>query len=57
MQVDGKLRDRLAVKPGLLEEEAMRLALASPRVASAIGGRTLQRSIYRADRLLNLVLE
>jgi leucyl-tRNA synthetase len=56
VQVDGKLRERLAVAPGLPEEEAVRLAMASPRVAAALGGKSVKRRIYRTDRLLNLVL-
>ena len=56
VQVDGKLRDRLTVPPGLPEAEAVRLALASPRVAAVMGSRQVERAIYRADRLLNLVL-
>jgi len=56
VQVDGKLRDRLTVPPGLPEAEAIRLALESPRVASVMGARQVARAIYRPDRLLNLVL-
>jgi leucyl-tRNA synthetase len=55
VQVDGKVRERLVVEPGLVEEDAMRLALASPRIASALGGKSVVRRVYRADRLLNLV--
>jgi leucyl-tRNA synthetase len=56
VQVDGKLRDKLAVSPGLPEEDAVRLAMESPRIASAVGSRSVGRTIYRADRLLNFVL-
>jgi leucyl-tRNA synthetase len=56
VQVDGKLRDRLTVQPGLPEHDAVRLALESPRVTAALDGKSVQRVIYRADRLLNLVL-
>lgn len=57
VQVDGKLRDRLLVTPGLPEEDAVRLAMESPRIMSALGGRPVERAIYRTDRLLNLVLK
>jgi leucyl-tRNA synthetase len=57
VQVDGKLRDKLAIAPGLPEEDAVRLAMQSPRIVSAIGARGVRRTIYRADRLLNFVLD
>jgi leucyl-tRNA synthetase len=56
VQVDGKLRDKLAVIPGLAEEDAVRLAMESPRIASAVGSKSVERTIYRPDRLLNFVL-
>ncbi len=56
VQVDGKLRDRLTVQPGLAEDQAVQLALASPKVAPVVKGKAVRRAIYRADRLLNLVL-
>jgi leucyl-tRNA synthetase len=56
VQVNGKLRERLTVPPGLGEAEAIRLALASPKVTMHLDGRPVRRAIYRADRLLNLVV-
>jgi leucyl-tRNA synthetase len=57
VQVNGKLRDRLVVAPGMPEEDAVRLAMASPKILSALAGKSLDRAIYRTDRLLNLVLK
>ncbi|MGI8551228.1 MAG: leucine--tRNA ligase [Dehalococcoidia bacterium] len=56
VQVNGKLRERLTVQPGLSEEAATRVALESPKVATLLNGKQLQRAIYRADRLINLVV-
>ena len=56
VQVNGKLRERLTVAPGLGEDEALAKALESPRVATAIGERPVKRAVYRPDRLLNLVI-
>lgn len=56
VQVNGKLRDRLTAPPGLAEEEAIALALSSPRVVSQLDGKRVQRAIYRVDRLINLVI-
>ena len=55
IQVAGKLRDRLEVRPGLSEAEAVELALGSDRVASFLDGRRPGRVIYVPDRLINLV--
>ena len=56
VQVNGKLRERLQVPPGLPESEALDLALRSPKVTAVMDGKSVQRAIYKADRLLNLVL-
>jgi len=56
VQVDGRLRERLTVSPGLDEATAVRLALASPKVAAQVDGKTIRRTVYRADRLLNFVV-
>ena len=41
----------------LPEEEAVRLALGSTRVVTALEGKPIRRVIYRQDRLLNLVTD
>jgi len=55
VQVDGKIRDRIEVDPGIDEHEATDLALASPRVQDALGGAHPSRVIARAPRLVNVV--
>jgi leucyl-tRNA synthetase len=55
VQVSGKLRDRLDVKAGLSESEAVKTALASEKVHAALNGREPSKVIYVADRLINLV--
>jgi leucyl-tRNA synthetase len=55
VQVDGKVRDRLEVDAGIDAEQATRLALASPRVASLLEGRSPARVVARPPRLVNLV--
>ena len=47
VQVNGKVRDRIEVVPDVAEEEAVRLALASPPVVEALGGGTPRRVIVR----------
>jgi leucyl-tRNA synthetase len=55
VQVDGKVRDRIAVDPAIDEAEAERLALASPRVEEHLGGASPVRIISRPPKLVNLV--
>jgi len=56
-QVDGKLRDRLELPARLGEAALQQAALASPKVAQAIGGKRIDRVIVVADRLVNIVTE
>ena len=56
VQVNGKVRDRLEVAPGLSDEQARELALASPKVQAALEGRAPRKFIYVRDRnLANVV--
>ncbi len=59
VQVDGRVRDRLALPPGAGEAEVRSLALASPAVQRALHGgttdRTISRIIYVPGRLVNIV--
>jgi leucyl-tRNA synthetase len=55
VQVDGKVRDRLEVDAGVDADQAVRLALASPKVASILEGRSPARVVARPPRLVNLV--
>jgi leucyl-tRNA synthetase len=57
VQVDGRLRHRLVVSPGLPEAEARRLALAAEPVQRHIQGRAIRRTVYVPGRLINLVLD
>ena len=55
VQVDGKLRDRLTVKPDTAPEEIERLALASERVQAYLKGRAPQKVVQIPGRLVNIV--
>ncbi len=54
-QVDGRVRDRLALPAGAEEDAAVRLALASTAVQRALAGRPPARVVYVPGRLVNLV--
>lgn len=55
VQVDGRVRDRLAVPAGLSAGEARARAEAAPNVVRNLGGRAVLRSVHVPDRLVNLV--
>ncbi|MHB8593253.1 MAG: class I tRNA ligase family protein, partial [Acidimicrobiales bacterium] len=55
VQVNGKVRDRIDVPPDITEEEALRLAYASAKVAETLGGAQPDRVVARPPRLVNFV--
>jgi leucyl-tRNA synthetase len=56
VQVDGKLRDTIAVARGLGKEEAEAAALALPKVQAQLGGNPPRKVIVVPDRLVNIVV-
>jgi leucyl-tRNA synthetase len=55
VQVDGKLRDRIDVPTSISEEDAVAVALASPKVSEVLGGHAPSRVVARPPRLVNIV--
>ena len=55
LQVDGKVRDRVAVAAGLDRPAAEAIALGSEKVQAALAGRPPANVIVVADRLVNVV--
>jgi leucyl-tRNA synthetase len=56
VQVNGKLRDRLEVDPGIDEAQAEQLALASEKVQEQLAGAVPKKVIARPPKLVNLVV-
>ena len=56
VQVNGKVRGKLTVPAGLSEAEATAAALADAKVASHLTGRSIGKTVFVPDRLLNLVV-
>jgi leucyl-tRNA synthetase len=56
VQINGKVRDRIDVTVDISEEEAARLALASPPIVEALAGGEPRRVIARPPRLVNIVM-
>ena len=55
VQVQGKVRGRLEVPPGIGEDELRELALADANVQRALEGRGIRTVIVRAPKLVNIV--
>jgi len=56
VQVNGKLRDKLIVPASINNEEAKKLALASPKVIKHLDGKDPLKIIYVAGKLVNIVV-
>ncbi len=55
VQINGKVRARIAAPAGIGEEAAMELAMADSNVRAHLDGKEIRKRIYVADRLLNVV--
>ena len=55
VQIDGRLRERIAAPAGISNSAAEELALASTKVKAALAGRVIVRKIVVPDRLVNIV--
>ena len=55
VQINGKLREKLALAPGASQDDAESAARASARVSDQLDGKTLRRVIWVPDKLLNFV--
>jgi leucyl-tRNA synthetase len=56
VQINGKVRDKLAVAPGLSKDELERLALDLPNVQKWMGGKTARKVIVVPNKLVNVVV-
>lgn len=55
VQVNGKLRDTIQLPTGASQDQAREGALASPKVAAALGAHEIRKLIFVPDKLVNLV--
>jgi len=55
VQVNGKVRDRLEVPPGIGADDLRDLALAAPGVVRSLAGRGIKTVIVRPPKLVNIV--
>ncbi len=56
VSVNGKTRDVLLFPVDATEEEAVKIALASPKVASFVEGKAIRKVIFVKGRILNIVV-
>ena len=56
VQVNGKIRARIAAQPGLQEAAAVALAQADAHVQAQLEGKSIRKQIYVPDKLLNIVV-
>ncbi|MGI9179986.1 MAG: class I tRNA ligase family protein, partial [Longimicrobiaceae bacterium] len=56
VQVNGKVRARMAMSRGITEDAAREAALADPNVQRFMDGTPVRKTIFVPDRLLNLVV-
>jgi leucyl-tRNA synthetase len=57
VQVNGKVRGRVRLTPGTVEDEIRRRALEDPKVAEAVAGKEIVKVVIVPDRLVNVVLK
>ena len=57
IQVNGKLRARLTVPRGAVEDEVVEAALGEDGVRRHVDGRAIRKRVFVADKLLNLVVD
>jgi leucyl-tRNA synthetase len=56
IQINGRLRGKILVEPGLEEGELRKRALADEKIAELMRGRTLVKAIVVPNKLVNLVI-
>jgi leucyl-tRNA synthetase len=56
VQVNGKVRDKVAVPAAISEEDARKLALDQPKVKAHLEGRSILKVIYVPGKLVNVVV-
>jgi leucyl-tRNA synthetase len=56
VQINGKLRGRIVAAPGVSEDDAVALALADPKIAAHLEGKTIRKRIFVTGKLLSFVV-
>ena len=56
IQINGKVRDKLIVAPGISEEEVKKIALDNAKIKNWLEGKKVKKIIYIKDKILSIVL-
>ncbi|MFO7531063.1 MAG: hypothetical protein R6W93_01290, partial [Candidatus Limnocylindrales bacterium] len=56
VQVNGKLRDKVSVAPGLSQDEIEAIVMAQPKVIANLDGKQVVKVIHVGGRLVNIVV-
>lgn len=56
IQINGKIKDRILVPAGSLEEDVMSLVMERPSVIEALEGKSLKKMVVVPGRLVNMVI-
>jgi leucyl-tRNA synthetase len=57
VQINGKVRDKIAVEPGISREEAKNKAMQSEQVQKWLQDKQVVKEIFVPDKLLNIVIK
>ena len=55
VQINGKVREKMAAEAGISEEEAKKIALESKKIKKYLKGKEVKRIIFVPDKLINIV--
>jgi leucyl-tRNA synthetase len=56
VQVAGRVRGKIKVSAGMTQEQVVPLAMAEAGVAAHVAGKRVVKTIFVADKLVNLVV-
>jgi leucyl-tRNA synthetase len=56
IQINGKVRDKIEVAPGISEAEAKEVSQKTEKVVKYLSGREIKKIIFVRDRLINFVI-
>ena len=56
VQINGKVREKLAAAAGISEDEARKLAFSSEKVKKWIEGKEIKKFLFIKGRLINIVI-
>lgn len=56
LQVNGKILDRIEVSPSIKDEELEKVALENNEIKAGLEGKSINKIIVRAPKLVNIVI-